>query len=130
MSDDKPWLWKKGERRVGRVKGVPNKRTVECRGVLEQAVKLKGGAKGLVEWIDKSDENAMVFWSQMFMRLVPAQLEVQSSSEMTVRVTREELARQLEERGLPPIVFGCDVPQIDHQVGEIIEGKVIDNDRS
>ena len=42
----------------------------------------------------------------------------QQQSNGTERLTHEELAKKLEEHGLPPLMYERDVPQIDGQVGE------------
>jgi hypothetical protein len=48
----------------------------------------------------------------MFMRLLPVQVrDPGENDELNVPLTREELAKKLEERGLPPIVFGAEVPK-------------------
>jgi hypothetical protein len=60
-----PTLFKKGERRVGRVKGVPNKRTKEVAEVLETAASKIGGVSRLVEWIKERPENEYAFWTSM-----------------------------------------------------------------
>jgi hypothetical protein len=48
--------------------------------------------------------------------LVSRELGQRQSNE---RISREELARRLEERGLPPIVFGRDMPKIERKPREV-----------
>jgi hypothetical protein len=38
---------------------------------------------------------------------------LEKGSEVVIEIKKEELARKLEERGLPPYVFGVDVPVLD-----------------
>ena len=118
--------FKAGDPRAGRPRGVVNKRTLECKTILEAAVKGKGGVKGLLEWVNRCNENETIFWSIMFMKLLPVHIQGQVDTSLTVNVTGEELAKQLEERGLPPVVFGRRVPQIDRKVGEIIDAVIED----
>jgi hypothetical protein len=40
-----------------------------------------------------------------------------------VEFTHEEIQRQLVELGLPPMVFGCDVPENDRPVAGIVDVK-------
>ncbi len=107
--------FKKGHPRpenAGRRVGTPNKRTVFVKGILEDAVRNLGGLDGLLKWIRRSPENESIFWGSMFMKLLPVQVLATMAGETeNVPITREELAKKLEERGLPPIVFGAEVPQ-------------------
>jgi hypothetical protein len=123
-------VFRKGEPRpanAGRRKGTPNKRTVYVREVLEGAAHSIGGRKRLIAWIRERPENEYAFWTSMYMRLLP--MHVQGSGphgalEMTVKFTREELAKRLEERGLPPTIFGIDVPTLELEAEHGGNGKI------
>jgi hypothetical protein len=111
-----PTLFKKGERRVGRVKGVPNKRTKEVAEVLETAASNIGGVNRLVEWVKERPENEYAFWTSMYMRLLPVQVAGQGprgAIELNVTIDADELGKRLEERGLPSVVFGADKPVLE-----------------
>jgi hypothetical protein len=109
-------LFKKGERRVGRTKGVPNKRTREVAEVLETAASKISGVNRLVAWIKERPENEYTFWSSMYMRLLPVQISGQGprgAIELNVTIDADELGKRLEERGLPAVVFGADKPVLE-----------------
>jgi hypothetical protein len=108
-------LFQKGERPVGRAKGVLNKRTVEVRDVLMAAAREIGGLARLVAWIKEDALNERLFWATMYLRLLP--LQVMGSGphgelELNVRLTRDEMLRRLEERGLPTHFLDIDVPTL------------------
>ena len=114
--------FKKGEPRPeksGRRRGRPNKHTAYVREFLEGAAGSIGGMQRLITWVKESPENEYAFWTSMFMRLLPVQVrDPAQDDEPIIEVTREELARKLAERGLLPVLFAGDTPQIDEQIGE------------
>jgi hypothetical protein len=100
------------EKIAGRVKGTPNNRSAELRRVIAAAEHEIGGLQRLVAWIKADAANERLFWSSMFMKLLPVQLEGSGEHgeiEMSVKLTPEEAAKRLEERGLPSI-FGARPP--------------------
>jgi hypothetical protein len=119
-----------GGRKKGGAAAVSNKRTLTtpvarraCE-VLEAAVHEVGGVERLVAWVKESKENEFEFWSQMYMRLVPAKLR--ADAEVTVKHAFEpgELEKALSDRGLPRDIFGADMLLLtDETTGaEVIEG--------
>jgi hypothetical protein len=104
--------FKKGMKKIaGRVAGTPNKRTVFVKGVLEDAAIEIGGLSRLVAWIQEAPENEYAFWTSMFMRLLPVQVQgTGQHGELEMIIKRDELARKLEEEGLPAFVFGVELP--------------------
>jgi hypothetical protein len=82
--------------------------------MLEDAANEIGGLQRLVAWVKEDPENERIFWSSMYMRLLPIQL--QGSGEngaLVVTIRKEDLQRKLEERGLPRLMFGADVPVLE-----------------
>jgi len=120
--------FKKGEPRptnAGRRRGTPNRRTVYVREVLEGAAQGIGGMDRLIAWIKKSPENEYAFWTSMYMKLLPVHVQgAGQRGEPVVEIRREDLARKLEERGLPPQVFGVDVPVLDLSLPRAASGNV------
>ncbi len=117
--------FQKGERPFGRKKGVPNKRTVEVRSVLLGAAREIGGMERLVAWIKESPQHEYAFWTTMYPRLLPVNIQgsgPHGELQMTLEIKREELARKLEERGLPTFVFGVDRPTLELEAQRRIEG--------
>jgi hypothetical protein len=123
-------LFKKGEprpKKAGRRAGTPNKTTVVAKEMLVIAAERIGGVERLIKWIRKAPENEFVFWSSMYMRLLPSRSEQPSPTlhvhhtDVTVQIKREELARKLEERGLPPALFGVDLPELPESEPELID---------
>jgi hypothetical protein len=97
----------------GRRAGVRNKRTAALRGVLEAAAHEIGGLERLVQWIKADERNEAVFWSQMWIRLLPVKVEGTGQGgeiELSVQIKREDVAKALEDRGLPASIFGTDAP--------------------
>jgi hypothetical protein len=79
--------------------------------VLEDAA---NGLQRLVAWIREDPINERLFWSSMYMKLLPVQ--VQGSGEngsLVVNIKKEDLAKRLEERGLPPLVVDVPVPDLN-----------------
>jgi hypothetical protein len=109
--------FKKGHPKyAGRVKGTPNKRTVDVRSVLYAAATEMGGLRGLLKWIKNDPINERLFWSQMYMKLLPHSIEGAGNNdeiELNHRYTSEELALKLKEHGLPPFVFGIEKPVLE-----------------
>jgi hypothetical protein len=98
----------------GRRKGVPNLSTRAVKEMIACAAQGLGGTKRLIEWAKESEKNEFAFWTTIWPRLLP--LQVQGSGahgeiELDVRFAGEELLKQLVERNLPPLVFGIDTPE-------------------
>jgi hypothetical protein len=121
----------KGEPRppnAGRKKGTPNKRTVDIRSTLYAAATEMGGLRGLVKWIKKDPINERLFWSQMYMKLLPRSIEGSGENgeiELTHKFTREEMLLKLEEHGLPTFVFGIEAPVLELEPQRRIEGDAL-----
>jgi hypothetical protein len=97
----------------GRRAGVRNKRTRDLRAALEATAREIGGEARLVQWIKASAENERDFWVRMFTRLLPVQVQGSGEHgevELNVNLTREEVARKIEERGLPASLSGARPP--------------------
>ena len=112
-------LFKKGRKRTGgRVKGQPNGMTVAVRNAIEAAATGLGGVERIIAWAKEDPANERVFWSQMYMRLLPVQLQGTVTSNVNVTIKREELVQRLVERGLSPTMFDIEVPRlIEHSNG-------------
>jgi hypothetical protein len=98
---------------AGRVKGVPNKLTVEMKALMEGAIDRLGGLEGLMKWIHEDPKHKTLFWSVMCMRLLPVQVMGSGKDgSLVIEIKQEELMAELEARGLPPIVFDKNVPPL------------------
>ena len=105
---------------AGRRAGSLNRQTVLAKSIIEQAAAELGGLQRLVEWVRADPKHEYAFWTSMFMRLLPVQVQdTGQDSVEEVPLTHEDIQRQLVELGLPPMVFGCDVPEIDRPVADI-----------
>jgi hypothetical protein len=96
-------LWKKGQRPVGRAKGVKNKFTVRLKeAILEAAEKSgsngrgKGGTVGYLVWLSRAEP---AVYGRMLEKIMPMQIDVKDTTNKTL--TPEEAAERLRERGLP-----------------------------
>ena len=109
---------------AGRKAGSLNRQTVLAKSIIEQAAAELGGLRRLVRWVRADPKHEYAFWTSMFMRLLPVQAQdTGQDGVVKVKFTHEEIQRQLEELGLPPMVFGCDVPEIDRPVAGIVDLK-------
>src|SRR4051812_33719121 len=100
----------------GRRAGMRNRRTVEIRGVIQAVAREIGGAERLVAWIKEDALNERLFWSTMYIRLLPVRVQgtgEHGEIELDVKIKQEDLAKRLEARGLPTSVFGTDKPTLN-----------------
>jgi hypothetical protein len=95
--------FKKGEHRIGRAKGTPNKTTTLLKdAIIEASVRLgrdgkgKDGTVGYLMWLGR---NEPAVYGRMLEKILPMQLEVKDTTKKTY--TAEEAKAELEERGLP-----------------------------
>ena len=65
----------KRKKHGGRVKGTPNKTTALVKDAIAQAAEKLGGTDRLVAWAQEAPENERVFWSQIYTKLLPHQVE-------------------------------------------------------
>lgn len=84
----------RGNAGKGRAKGVPNKTTMQAKEAIAAAAEGLGGTPRLIAWAQESPENEKVFWSSIYTRLVPVQ--VNGTHDVNV-VDRTELLRRASE---------------------------------
>jgi hypothetical protein len=86
----------------GRKAGTLNKNTVSVKDTIAMAAERIGGEDRLVEWINESPENERLFWTQMYMRLLPLQMNTKiERTDTVIYKTVEELRVELIKRGMP-----------------------------
>lgn len=66
----------------GRPKGSVNKVTAAAKAVIAEAAERLGGADRLVEWAREDPANEKAFWSSVYPRLLP--LDVNASGSLTI----------------------------------------------
>lgn len=59
----------------GRPKGVPNKVTTIAKNVIAEAAEKLGGVERLVAWAKEDDKNERAFWTALYPKLIPVQVE-------------------------------------------------------
>jgi hypothetical protein len=64
----------RGKKTGGRKQGTPNKTTRLARDAIEQAAAGLGGAERLAEWAKEKPENESAFWTRVYPRLLPLQV--------------------------------------------------------
>ena len=62
------------EKTGGRVKGTPNKTTSTAREAISYAAQTLGGGERLVEWVREDPLNERAFWSSIYPKLLPLQV--------------------------------------------------------
>lgn len=65
----------RGNAGKGRPKGAKNKTTVAVKEAISAAADRLGGVDRLVAWAQEDEANERVFWSQMYTKLLPHQVE-------------------------------------------------------
>lgn len=59
---------------AGRPKGSKNKTTATAKAIIEEAAQGLGGAKRLLAWAQEAPENERAFWTNVFPKLMPLQV--------------------------------------------------------
>lgn len=86
----------------GRRAGVANKMTVAVKDAIAIAADRIGGVNRLVRWIKQSQKNERLFWTQMYTRLLPLQINTKvERTDTVVYKTVEEFRVALIECGMP-----------------------------
>ena len=72
----------------GRPKGSRNKVTAAAKDVISQAAEMLGGVNRLVEWAKEAPENEKAFWSSVYPKLLPLQVnaDVALSGKLSLEV--------------------------------------------
>ena len=98
-----PNNFKKGRQKTGgRKAGTLNKITVAVKDVIAMAAKRIGGLDRLVKWINESPENERLFWSHMYMKLLPLQINTKiERTDKVIYETVEEYRVALIKLGTP-----------------------------
>jgi hypothetical protein len=58
--------------------GTPNKMSRECKEMIASCFEQLGGLEGLVKWAKSSDERLDAFYTRMYVRLLPFNLDIRS----------------------------------------------------
>ncbi len=77
---------KPGERRGGRKKGVPNKLTGLAKENIEKCGEALGGWKRMEAWARSDPLNERVYWSQIYTKLLPLQVNAELSGGITLMI--------------------------------------------
>jgi hypothetical protein len=93
-------------RRGGRQRGTPNRISVDVRTAIEMAADKLGGVKRLVAWARRSNDNETVFWSRVWVRLLPTNVAGQ------VGVYTGEMPSEEESRRRMAQVIGLIAPEL------------------
>ncbi len=117
--------FQKGMKKIGgRKTGTLNKRTAQIRWAIAECARGLGGVERLIAWREESPENEFAFWTQLYPKLLPVHIE--ATNEVILRAERDaerqDLLRQLAERGLPSALFGNDKPVLELEAPRI-EGR-------
>lgn len=72
---------------AGRPKGSRNKTTATAKAIIETTADRLGGADRLTEWAREAPENERAFWSSIYPRLLPLQV----NADVTTTVIRKTI---------------------------------------
>jgi hypothetical protein len=115
--------FKKGQlKSAGRKVGAQNLYSRAVKWIISEAAHQVGGLDRLVAWIKESEVNERLFWTQIWPRLLPLQVQgtgARGELELTVKLTHEELLQRLRERGLPTSILGIDKPVLELEPRQI-----------
>lgn len=75
----------------GRPKGSRNKTTMAAKAAIELAAERLGGVDRMVAWAQEDPANERVFWSQLYTKLLPLQVEGQLGLTVTLESDAESL---------------------------------------
>jgi hypothetical protein len=92
--------FKKGRKKTGgRQAGVDNVLSAEAKDVLVRAYTERGGFERFLKWIDSKPYREDLFYSKMWIRLLPMHINVQSHKDVVYR-SYHELSIALADKGL------------------------------
>ncbi len=75
----------------GRKKGTPNKLTSTAREAISFAANKMGGGERLYEWAISAPENERAFWTSIYPKLVPIDVNASGSLVITLPAGTEKL---------------------------------------
>jgi hypothetical protein len=115
--------FKEGHAKVGGRKAGGTNITTRCvREMILEAAAGLGGARRLIEWAMEDERNERLFWSQVWIRLLPLQVQGTGPGgeiELSVKLSAEELTKKLTEMNLPQTIFGgVDKPLLELEAHE------------
>ena len=84
------------ENNPGRPPGAQNRTTREAKAIIEGCVDRMGGIDRLYKWAMKNNENETAFWTRVFVKLLPLQIQGKFGYEEG-DVTVEAARRRLEQ---------------------------------
>ena len=102
---------------------------LDVRAVISGAIDKLGGINRLVKWVNADKENERIFWSEMYMKMLPVSVNATGNAAVLV-INPDEIDKALEERGLPQEIFGRDVPTLELTAEEVGNGKDPENGSS
>lgn len=78
----------RGNAGKGRPKGSKNKTTLAVKEAISMAADKLGGVERLVTWVKEDELNERVFWSQMYTKLLPHQIEGSDGGPLQIVIQR------------------------------------------
>jgi hypothetical protein len=79
--------FKKGE--GGRIAGVANKMSRECKEMIQNCFEGMGGLDGLIKWALSTPERTDAFYTRMYIRLLPVNLDIRSHKDVVYHTAAE-----------------------------------------
>jgi hypothetical protein len=61
----------------------------ECKEMIATTFESVGGLQGLIDWVKKSDDNRAAFYTRMYIRLLPVNLDIRSHKDVVYHTINE-----------------------------------------
>lgn len=74
----------------GRPKGAVNKTTAAAKAVIEETTAALGGSDRLLAWAKEAPENERAFWTSIFPKLLPVQVQGDLKAALTVSIASRD----------------------------------------
>lgn len=103
---------KKGERRGGRQKGVPNKLTIMAKEAIEAVFENMGGVDQLTTW---AMDNQRDFYCVIYPKIIPLQVNADVNANVARAISGEPLTKDQWDAaygGGSPAPFGVGTPKV------------------
>ncbi len=83
----------RGNAGKGRAKGAVNKSTAVAKNVIAETAERLGGIERLVAWVRESDKNEQIFWTIIYPKLLPLQVNAEVDARIGISCIERQIVR-------------------------------------